>query len=175
MRDHGPRARRARHDTGRGLEYTRRRAGEAAPGTVAADLGEIRRAEDAIDRLAQRAAAPPGLLDDPALALLSALAADVDEPGTGVRPEWVIRRAPPRSLAGWLRAAVAGVVVAGLAGTTSLVTASMLARLTRGAGRRRPRRCAGLCRLTPAARLTSGTVAGLYTGGIPPPALRKVP
>jgi hypothetical protein len=36
---------------------------------------------------------------------------------------------------------VAAVVVAGLAGTTSLVTASMLARLTRRAGRRgRPRR-----------------------------------
>jgi hypothetical protein len=49
---------------------------------------------------------------------------------------WVVRRAPSRSLAGWLRAAVAGVVVAGLAGATSLVTASMLARLTRGAGRR---------------------------------------
>jgi len=127
-----------------GLEFTRRRAGApgaAAPGTVAADLGEIRQAEAAIGLLAQRADAPPGLLDDPALALLSALAADVDEPGTGVRGNWVARRAPSRSLAGWLRAAVAGVVVAGLAGTTSLVTASMLARLTRGAGRRgRPRR-----------------------------------
>ena len=44
------------------------------------------------------------------------------------------RRAPSRSLAGWLRAAVAGAVVAGLAGTTSLIAASMLARLTRGAG-----------------------------------------
>jgi hypothetical protein len=124
-----------------GLEFTRRRAGEAAPATVAADLGEIRAAEEAIGLLAQRATAPPGLLDDPALALLSALAADVDEPGTGVRQNWVVRRAPSRGLAGWLRAAVAGVVVAGLAGTTSLVTASMLARLTRGAGRRgRPRR-----------------------------------
>jgi hypothetical protein len=138
-----------------GLEFTRRRAGEAAPGTaaahtaaahtaaahtVAADLGEIRRAGEAIDLLAQRAAAPPGLLDDPALALLTALAADVDEPGTGVRQNWPVRRAPSRSLAGWLRAAVAGVVVAGLAGTTSLIAASMLARLTRGAGRRgRPR------------------------------------
>jgi hypothetical protein len=124
-----------------GLEFTRRRAGAAAPGTVAADLGEIRAAEEAIDLLARRAGAPPGLPDDPALALLSALAADVDEPGTGVRENWVVRRAPSRSLAGWLRAAVAGLVVAGLAGTTSLVTASMRARLTRGAGRRgRPRR-----------------------------------
>jgi len=129
-----------------GLEFTRRRAGAAAPGTVAADLGEIRAAEEAIDLLARRAGAPPGPLGDPALALLSALAADVDEPGTGVRENWLVRRAPSRgqpgrSLAGWLRAAVAGLVVAGLAGTTSLVTASMLARLTRGTGRRgRPRR-----------------------------------
>jgi hypothetical protein len=128
-----------------GLDFTRRRAGGAAPATaapdtVAADLGEIRQAEAAIDLLAQRASAPPGLLDDPALALLSALAADVDEAGTGVRENWVVRRAPSHSLAGWLRAAVAGVVVAGLAGTASLVTASMLARLTRGAGRGRPRR-----------------------------------
>jgi hypothetical protein len=123
-----------------GLDFTRR-AGEAAPGTVAADLGEIRRAEEAIDLLAARAATPAGLRDDPALALLSALAADVDQPGASVRQEWVVRRAPSRGLAGWLRAAVAAVVVAGLAGTTSLVTASMLARLTRGAGRRgRPRR-----------------------------------
>ena len=124
-----------------GLDFTRRRAGEAAPGTVAADLGEIRRAGEAIDLLAARAATPAGRLDDPALALLSALAADVDQPGTSVRQEWVVRRAPSRGLTGWLRAAVAGVVVAGLACTTSLVTASMLARLTRGAGRRgRPRR-----------------------------------
>jgi hypothetical protein len=122
-----------------GLEFTRRRAGEAAPGTVAADLGEIRRAETAIDLVAQRAAAAPGLLDDPALALLTALAADVDAPGTSVRQHagvWVGRRVPSRGLAAWLRAAVAGVVVAGLAGTTSLVAASMLARLTRGAGGR---------------------------------------
>ena len=107
---------------------------------------------------------------------------------------WPVRRAPARcqptrSLAGWLRAAVAGLVVAGLAGTTSLVTASMLARLTRAAGRRgrRPRwrlsfpvpgRRPWPGRRTPQT-LTSGTVAGLYTvplnWGIPPPALRKVP
>ena len=124
-----------------GLEFTGRRADAAAQTAVAADLGEIRAAEEAIGLLAQRAAAPPGLLDDPALALLTALAADVDEPGTGVRHNWPVRGQPTRSLAGWLRAAVAGVLVAGLAGTTSLVTASMLARLTRGAGRRgRPRR-----------------------------------
>jgi hypothetical protein len=116
-----------------GLDFTRRRAGESAPGTVAADLSEIRRAEEAIDRLAARAAVPPGLRDDPALALLTALAADVDTPGTGVRPQEGVSR----GLAGWLRAAVAGVVVAGLAGTTSLIAASMLARLTGGrAGQR---------------------------------------
>ena len=120
-----------------GLEFTRR-AGEAAPAAVAADLGEIRRAEEAIELLAARAA-PAGLPDDPAFALLTALARDVDRPGDGVARDdgvWAGRRAPSRSLAGWLRAAVAGRLVAGLAGTTSLITASMLARLTRGAGGR---------------------------------------
>jgi hypothetical protein len=127
-----------------GLDITRRRAGQAAPAAVAADLGEIRQSEEAIELLAARAAAPPGLPDDPAFALLTALAADVDEPGSGVGQEeevWRDRRAPSRSLAGWLRAAVAGLVVAGLAGTSSLIAAGMLARLTRGAGRpARPRR-----------------------------------
>ena len=74
---------------------------------------------------------------------------------------------------------MAGVVVAGLAGTTSLIAASMLARLTRrrraaGAGPRRlplsrPRRLRDRC-----ARADQRTAAGLYTGGIPLPALRKV-
>ena len=41
---------------------------------MAADLGEIRRAEEAIELLAARAAAPAGLPDDPAVALLTALA-----------------------------------------------------------------------------------------------------
>lgn len=50
-----------------------------------------------------------------------------------------------RGLAAWLRAAAAGAVVAGLAGTTSLIAASMLARLHRVTGGRagatsRPRR-----------------------------------
>ena len=120
-----------------GLDFTRRRADDAAPGTVAADLGEIRQAEAVIDRLAARAPVPPGRPDDPALALLTALAADVDAPVDGVKQKEVVVRVPSRSLAGWLRAAVAGVVVAGLAGTTSLIAASMLARLTGGrAGQR---------------------------------------
>jgi hypothetical protein len=102
---------------------------------------EAERARALPDLAAARAAIPAGLRDDPALALLTALAADVDAPGTGVERKWADRRAPSRGLAGWLRAAVAGVVVAGLAGTTSLIAASMLARLTRGAGRQaRPRR-----------------------------------
>jgi hypothetical protein len=83
-------------DAARGLEFTRRRAGEAVPGTVAADLGEIRRAGQAIDLAAARAAIPTELRDDPALALLTALAADVDTPGTGVERKWVDRRAPSR-------------------------------------------------------------------------------
>ncbi len=126
-----------------GLEFTRRRADQAAPVAVAADLVAIRQAEEVIELLAARAAAPPGLRDDPAFGLLTALAADVDEPGTGVGQNWPVRRAPSRSLAGWLRAAVAGLVVAGLAGTSSLIAAGMLTRLTRGAarpGRLRPGR-----------------------------------
>ena len=131
-----------------GLDITRRRAGEAAPGTVAADLSEIRRAEETIELLAARAAAPPGRPDDPAFALLSALTADVDAPGTGVPPDPRIRAlrrrargwepvSPSHGVAAWLRTAVAGAVVAGLAGTTSLIAASMLARLTGGRARHR--------------------------------------
>ncbi len=41
---------------------------------------------------------------------------------------------PSRGLASGPSALAAGAVVAGLAGTTSLITASMLARLSRGAG-----------------------------------------
>ncbi|MGP8000260.1 MAG: hypothetical protein ACLPKI_23520 [Streptosporangiaceae bacterium] len=131
-----------------GLQFTRRRAGQASSGTVAADLGEIRRAGQAIDLLAARAAGPPELLGDPALALLGALAADVDTPGTAGPGDPRIRAArrpashrepaaglAARGLAGWPRAAVT-VALAGLAGTTSLIAASMLARLT--GGRTRP-------------------------------------
>ena len=114
-------------------------------------------------------AAGPELTHDPALALLGALAADVDTPGTRAeraaawpggpaQPAWPGRAAAERaeawqSLAGaqsrgaavWLRTAVAGGVVAGLASVTSLIATSMLARLARGPARggrwqRRPAR-----------------------------------
>jgi hypothetical protein len=135
-----------------GLDFTRRRVGDAAPAAVAADLGEIRRAEEAMELLATRAAVPPGLRDDPALALLTALAEDVDAPGAEVpqdpRIRALRRRArgwepagPPRGVAAWLRTAVAGAVVASLAGTTSLIAASMLARLTGGRARHRGGGC----------------------------------
>ena len=132
-----------------GVEFTRRRGGPGGAGYGAVDLSEIRRSEELIDRLAARGAAGPVPLDDPAAALLAALSADVDVPARQDQP--VIRpvmapaaaavtgtmaAAPSPGLAAWLRAAVAGAVVAGLAGTTSLITASMLARLSRGAGGR---------------------------------------
>jgi hypothetical protein len=132
------------------LEFTRRRVTAGGPGSEAVDLGEIRRSEEAIGVLAARGAGGPVMLHDPALALLSALSADVDTPsaiplhapaGTGTRrlgEAWeAMAGAPSRGLAAWLRAGVAGAVVAGLAGTTSLVAASMLARLARSPGGRR--------------------------------------
>ena len=133
-----------------GLEFTRRRGAAGGPGSVAVDLSEIRRSEEAINVLAARGASEPGMLHDPALALLSALSADVDSPstlphrvpaGAGNRrlgEAWeAMAGAPSRGLAAWTRAAVAGAVVAGLAGTTSLVAASMLARLARSPDGRR--------------------------------------
>jgi hypothetical protein len=170
-----------------GLEFTRRRAAAGGTGGQAVDLGEIRRSEEAINVLAARSATGPELLHDPALALLSALAADVDtpqtraeraaaRPGGPVQPAWpggpmqpawrgspgqpawpgraaAERAAAWQSLAGaqsrgaaaWLRTAVAGGVVAGLASVTSLIATSMLARLARGPARggrwqRRPAR-----------------------------------
>ena len=138
-----------------GLEFTRGRGGPGGSGHGAVDLSEIRRSEELINRLAARGAlagsagprgsTAPGSVDDPAAALLAALSADVDVPALQDRPVMAPRRAveggamagePSRGLAGWLRAAVAGAVVAGLAGTTGLITASMLARLSRGAGGR---------------------------------------
>jgi hypothetical protein len=105
--------------------------------------------------LAARGAAGPELTHDPALALLGALIADVDTPGTrhpgaqpGPAPGWpgraeravawpALSGAPSRGAAAWLRAAVAGGAVAGLASVTSLIATSMLARLARGPARAR--------------------------------------
>ena len=160
-----------------GLEFTRGPGSPGGTGHEAVDLGEIRRSEELIARLAARGTPaglgaerradgaggppPPGgtgpwWRDDPAAALLAALVADVDVPGAadelagrraasrGRGAAWeataweTLARLPSRGLAAWLRAGAAGAVVAGLAGTTSLLTASMLARLSRGtAGRGR--------------------------------------
>ena len=145
-----------------GLDFTRRRATVGGTGGRAVDLGEIRRSGEAINVLAARGAAGPELTHDPALALLSALISDVDTPGTltepGVPPgdlnralagagwpgraagqraeAWqALAGAPSRSAAAWLRTAVAGGVVAGLASITSLIATSMLARLACGPAR----------------------------------------
>jgi len=132
-----------------GLEVTRGRVASGGTGSEAVDLGAIRRSEDVIAQLAARTATGPLLRDDPALAVLGALSADVDSPGTrpagaaarlGGRPRGAARVAPgglsSRGLAAWLRAAVVGVVLAGLAGTTSLIYTSMLDRLlSRGPAR----------------------------------------
>ncbi|HEY5351642.1 MAG TPA: hypothetical protein VIK57_04235 [Streptosporangiaceae bacterium] len=139
-----------------GPEFTRRRAAAGGTGGQAVDLGEIRRAEEAINVLAARRAAGPELTHDPALALLSALVAEVDTPSTLAGadpgwpgwPDWPRRAAAEQAgawqalagpssqdAAGWLRAGVAGGVVAGLASVTSLIATSMLARLTRGPAR----------------------------------------
>jgi hypothetical protein len=171
-----------------GPEFTGGRATAGGTGDQAVDLGEIRRTEEAINALAARGAPGPDLTHDPALALLGALVADVDTPGTlagrcadvlgdlrhahaphirparrrhargrhaQVRPAqvrhapgwraqawpgraadqraeaWQALATPSRGAAAWLRAAVAGGVVASLASVTSLIATSMLARLTR--------------------------------------------
>ena len=140
-----------------GLDFTRRRATAGGTGGRAVDLAEIRRSGEAINVLAARGAAGPELTHDPALALLSALIADVDTPGTrdrgpqpGPVPGWPGRAgraavwpalpgASSRSAAAWLRAAAAGGLMAGLASITSLIATSMLARLARGPTRAGPR------------------------------------
>lgn len=65
-----------------GPEFTGGRAAAGGTGDQAVDLGEIRRSEEVINVLAARGAAGPDLTHDPALALLGALVADVDTPGT---------------------------------------------------------------------------------------------
>ena len=124
-----------------GLEFTRRRVTVGGGGSEAADLTAIRRSEDALDQLAARAASGPQLRGDQALVLLGALAADVDSPSARPMAGPARRESPSAGLAAWLRAAVAG-AAAGLAGTTSLICASMLDRL-RCAPRRRGRTAAG--------------------------------
>jgi hypothetical protein len=79
LRDRGARTWSARCDTRPGVH---RRAAAGGTGDQAVDLGEIRRSEEAINVLAARGAAGPDLTHDPALALLGALVADVDTPGT---------------------------------------------------------------------------------------------
>jgi hypothetical protein len=146
-----------------GLDGTRSRATAGGTGGRAVDLGEIRRSEEAIDVLAARGAAGAEQAHDAALVLLGALVADVDTPDTltepgvpgpgdferalaragwpgrtaGQRAEaWrALAAAPSQGAAAWLRAAVAGGVVAGLASITSLIATSMLTRLTRGPAR----------------------------------------
>ena len=69
-----------------GVEFARGRVAAGNPGDGAVDLSEIRRSEEIIDMLAQRVAMPARMPRDPAVTLLSALAADVDarEAGLGV-------------------------------------------------------------------------------------------
>lgn len=147
-----------------GLDFMRRRATAGGTGGRTVDLSEIRRSEEAIDVLASRGAAGSELTHDPALVLLGSLVADVDTPGTVTEPgvarpddlqpalaragwpgraagqraeAWqALAGAPSRGVAAWLRGAVAGGVVAGLASITSLIATSMLARLARGPSRR---------------------------------------
>ena len=200
-------------------EFTGGRAAAGGTGDQAVDLGEIRRSEEAINVLAARGAAGPDLTHDPALALLGALVADVDTPGTlagrcadvlgdlrhaharHIRPArrrhtqgrhtqgrhaqvshapgwpapawpgraadqradaWQALATPSRGAAAWLRAAVAGGVVAALASVTSLIATSMLARLTR----------------TPArgpARTPARTPARGARGGQRPDRARRIP
>jgi hypothetical protein len=134
-------------------EFTRGRVTAGNPGDGAIDLGEIRWSEEIINLLAARAATPAAVRRDPALALLSALTADIDAgdvtpgPLTRARPSLsrpslsrpslpqyrrsASGRHPARRLArrtGWARPGAVG-VVAGVAGALSVVAAGMLARL----------------------------------------------
>jgi hypothetical protein len=130
-----------------GVEFARGRVAAGNPGDGAVDLSEIRRSEEIIDVLAERAAMPARMLRDPAVTLLSALAADIDarEAGhdvlAGTRPGPAGRRrsaggrpvrAPAARIGAWARVAAVGAVAAGVAGAMSFVAAGMLARLTRG-------------------------------------------
>jgi len=131
-------------------EFTRGRVTAGNPGDGAIDLGEIRWSEEIINVLAARATTPAGMRHDPAVALLSALAADIDAvPGPLARTRESLpgrRRSASghrrtvsghrRSLSGggpvrrtdWARPGAVG-AVAGVAGALSVVAAGMLARL----------------------------------------------
>ncbi len=107
LRDHGARTWSAGVTSG--VEFARGRLAAGNPGDGAVDLSEIRRSEEIIDVLAERVAMP-ARMHDPAVTLLSALAADVDarEAGlgvlTGTRPGPARRRpaaARPPPSAGW--------------------------------------------------------------------------
>lgn len=133
-----------------GVEFTRGRVAAGDPGDGAVDLSEIRRSEEIVGVLAARAPTPAPMPHDPAVALLRALTADIDARGAApdARPSVLLRPAharrsatgvplppSPGGVAAWIRAAAAGTVVAGVAGTTSVVAAGMLARLARGPAR----------------------------------------
>jgi hypothetical protein len=120
-----------------GGKFTRGRVAAGDPGDGAVDLGEIRRSEEIIGMLGARAAMPAQLLRDPAVALLSSLVADVGGADLGSADlggadagRAVLGPAP--AISRWARVAAAGAVIAGVAGTTSVVAAGMMARLARG-------------------------------------------
>jgi hypothetical protein len=128
------------------------------PGNPAVDLSAIRRSEAIINLLAARRLLRPRAIHDPAIVLLSVLAADVDSPDSGV-PAALARSAAvraaaavavagaamvgaaagpadarPGSASAWVHvAAVAATVatVAGAAGSTGFALAGVLARLGR--------------------------------------------
>ncbi len=148
-----------------GVTFTRGRVTAGNPGDGAVDLGEIRRSDEIIGVLGARAARPEQFLEDPAVTLLSALAADVNagdaipgdlpapapaahrRPASGCQvPRQVPRRAPAPAISTWARAAAVNAVIAGVAGSTSVVAAGMLARLARGpaSGPRRSARGRGV-------------------------------
>jgi hypothetical protein len=121
-------------------EFTRGRVTAGSPGDGAIDLGEIRWSEEIINMLAGRAATPAAVRRDPAVALLSALTADIDAAGDPFARTRVSRPGRRRSASrgrlvsrpahriGWVRPGAVG-VAAGVAGALSVVAAGLLARL----------------------------------------------
>lgn len=117
------------------MVFTLYGAARGAPGGQAVDLSEIRRSDAIMDLLASRRLMRPRAVHDPAIALLSALAADVDSPATedlaaptGHRGAGQGRPVPAADT--WVRVAAA-VAVAGAAATTGIMVTGMLARLAR--------------------------------------------